>query len=269
MMATTRRRPPRRISPAEAIADTLRERILSGEVPDGGTMPKLEELIDEFGASRATVRQACHILETEGLIRVRRGNVGGAEVHVPGPANAAYVLGQVLEARAVGSGDVAAAVGRLEPLCVELCAERKDRKRTVLPGLQAAQDELAAAIDADDGRAAALAARRWHEHLVASCGNDTTTVLLGTLEALWTAHTSAATTELAAEGEPLARELARRVHAEHDHIQSLVAAGDAAGAAAAAREHLRTARIHRSRARDDQPVRAVTVRDELFGWGAR
>jgi DNA-binding FadR family transcriptional regulator len=266
MMPSSARRPSRRISPAEAIADDLRRGILVGEVTE---LPKLEELIDTYGASKVIVRQACHILETEGLVRVRRGNVGGSEVHVPGPANAAYVVGQVLEARQVRSSDVAAAVGRFEPVCAELCAERKDRKRAVLPALVAAQADLAKAIETGDGEAAAVASRRWHEALVASCGNETIVVLLGTLEAVWSSHGTSAAAELSAKGEPLSPKLSARVHAEHDEIQALIAAGDGAGAAAAARAHLRTARIHRSREQDDVPVRATTVRDELFGWPGR
>jgi GntR family transcriptional repressor for pyruvate dehydrogenase complex len=265
-MGDPTRRLRRRISPAEAIADDLRSRILSGEVTE---LPKLEDLIETFGASKVIVRQACHILESEGLVRVRRGNVGGSEVHVPGAANAAYVLGQVLEARKVGSAEVAAAVGRFEPLCAELCAERKDRRTAVLPALRDAQADLAKAIDTGDGEAAAVASRRWHEALVDGCGNEVVRVLLGTLEAVWSTHAEAAAAELSARGEPLSPKLSARVHAEHDEIQALIAAGDGAGAAAAARAHLRTARIHRSRAQDDVPVRAVTVRDGLFGWPGR
>jgi DNA-binding FadR family transcriptional regulator len=265
-MAEPPRRLRRRISPAEAIADDLRSRILSGEVIE---LPKLEELIETFGASKVIVRQACHILESEGLVRVRRGNVGGSEVHVPGAANAAYVLGQVLEARQVGSTEVAAAVGRFEPLCAELCAERKDRRRTVLPALEGAQADLAQAIEAGDGEGAATASRRWHEALVEGCGNEVVAVLLGTLEAVWSTHAEAAAAELSAQGEPLSAKLSARVRDEHEQIQALIAAGDGPGAAAAARAHLRTARIHRSRAQDDVPVRAVTVRDGLFGWPRR
>jgi GntR family transcriptional repressor for pyruvate dehydrogenase complex len=259
------RRPTRRrFGPAEVVADTLRARILSGEVPDGGALPKLDELIAEFGVSKVAVRQACQILEAEGLVRVRRGNVGGSEVHVPGPANAAYTVGQVLEARRVEVGDVAAAVEHFEPLCAELCAERKDRDRTVLPALQAAQDRLAAAIDAGDGAGASEAARDWHEALVEHCGNDTTAVVLGTLEAVWGSHARAATAEMAAAGLPLSVPLSRRVHAEHERIQALIAAGDGVGAAAAAREHLRTARIHAADRKDDTVVSATAIRDRFL-----
>jgi GntR family transcriptional regulator, transcriptional repressor for pyruvate dehydrogenase complex len=264
-LPSSRPRRRRRTGPADDVADELRERILSGLVPDGGELPKLDQLIDEFAVSRATARQACQILETEGLIQVRRGNVGGSSVRLPRPANVAYTLGQVLESRGVTVGDVAAAVEHFEPLCAELCAERRDRRRQVLPALEDAQAALAACIDDGDGHGASLAARRWHEALVETCGNETTTVLLGTLEAVWGAHARATSAELDAAGVRLSEKLSRRVHAEHEEIQRLIAAGDGPGAAAAAREHLRTARIHPTDRRDGNVVDALTIRDELLG----
>jgi len=259
------RLPRRRWSPADAVADELRTRILSGEVPDGGQLPKLDDLVEEFGVSRAIVRQACQILEAEGLIQVRRGNVGGSVVSLPGPANAAYTLGQVLEGRQVSLGDVAVAVERVEPICAELCAERPDRERHVLPRLREAQDELAAAIEAGDAIAAADAARRWHTALVETCGNVTVAVVLGAVEGVWGSHTRATSAELEAAGVPLSEEGSRRALAEHEEIQRLIEAGDGPGAAAAARAHLGTARIHAGDRRDDTPVTARTVRDHLPG----
>ncbi|HEV8296275.1 MAG TPA: GntR family transcriptional regulator [Acidimicrobiales bacterium] len=256
----------RRYSPAEAVADRLRDRILSGDVPHGGLLPKLEDLTDEYGVSKASIREACRILETEGLLRVQRGNVGGAMVHAPEPELAAYTVGLVLQARDVSVPDVATAVERFEPICAELCAERADRATTVLPELREAQAELAECIERSDGEGAAGAARRWHEGLVTRCGNETTAVLIGTLAGLWTAHARNAAAESAARGVPMSDELSRRVYAEHEHIQALIEAGDAVGAAAAARAHVRTARIHPPS--EDDPVtvvRATTVRDRLFG----
>jgi GntR family transcriptional repressor for pyruvate dehydrogenase complex len=258
----------RRWSPAEAVADQLRRRILSGEVADGGLLPKIDDLMTEFGVSRPAVRSACAILETEGLLRVRRGHQGGAVVHAPGPANAAYTVAQVLEARRVQVPDVAAAVERLEPLCAQLCAERPDREQAVLPALESAQRDLAAAIGQTDGIAAAEAARRWHEALADGCGNETTRVLLGALEMLWTSHSRVSTTDSVARGVPYSEEQSRLVYEGHAAIAELIAAGDATAAAAAVRNHLRTARIHGQPT--DAPatgaVRAELVRDSLSGW---
>ena len=260
----------RRWSPAEAVADQLRRRILSGEVPDGGLLPKIDDLMAEFGVSRPAVRQACAVLETEGLLRVRRGHQGGAVVHAPGPGNAAYTVAQVLQARQVAVADVAAAVERLEPLCAQMCAERPDRATTVLPALRAAQEQLADALDRGEGVEAARAARRWHEALADSCGNETTRVLLGTLETLWTSHARASATDFAQRGVPFAPEAARRAYDEHHQVQDLIERGEAAQAAEAVRRHLLTARIHGQPADDPATgtVEAALVRDSLSGWPA-
>lgn len=55
------------------ILDTLRNRILSNEYEATGNLPSEPDLVDEFGASRHTIRIALHKLEAEGLIERRRG----------------------------------------------------------------------------------------------------------------------------------------------------------------------------------------------------
>src|SRR5579859_622143 len=91
----------RRVGHAEAVSDQLRRRILSGELREGELLPKQESLVDEYRVSKAALRDALRILDTEGLISVRRGNVGGAVVHIPQPESAAYTLSLVLQARQV------------------------------------------------------------------------------------------------------------------------------------------------------------------------
>src|SRR5882724_6325161 len=95
---------------AEMVADGLRERILSGELGDGAMLPKQDDLLAEFRVSPPSIREALRILETEGLITVQRGNVGGAVVHRPQQSKAAYMLGLVLQSRAVPLQDVVTAM---------------------------------------------------------------------------------------------------------------------------------------------------------------
>src|SRR6202165_2853661 len=90
---------------AELVAESLRLRITSGVLQEGDLLPKLEELIEEFQVSKPSLREALRILETEGLITVRRGNVGGAIVHAPGRQDAGYTIGAVLDSRAGPLGD--------------------------------------------------------------------------------------------------------------------------------------------------------------------
>jgi DNA-binding FadR family transcriptional regulator len=255
----------RRYSPAEAVADRLRERILSGGMADGGMLPNLDALTVEFGMTKSTVRDACRILETEGLLTVRRGTGGGAVAHTPSAENAAYNVGLVLQAQQVTLPDVAIAVRRFEPLCVELCAEREDRATTVIPVLEDAQAALAMCIENGDMEGASLASRQWHEALVTHCGNATTAVILGTLEAVWGAHVRQVGREHHARGAHIDRAMSQAVHDEHQEIQHLILVGDAGAAARAARDHLTTARTYSPIDDEGSPVRAASIRDAFFG----
>jgi GntR family transcriptional regulator len=51
----------------------LRERILRGDVPADAALPKEQDLCEEFGVSRITVRRALADLENEGLVQRRHG----------------------------------------------------------------------------------------------------------------------------------------------------------------------------------------------------
>ncbi len=53
------------------IADDLRSAILSGRLPDGARVPSEEQLCQEHGVSRTTVRKAIDVLKGEGLVDVR------------------------------------------------------------------------------------------------------------------------------------------------------------------------------------------------------
>ncbi|HQV58319.1 MAG TPA: FCD domain-containing protein [Ilumatobacteraceae bacterium] len=225
-------RPPRL---AEMASDALRERILSGEFPDGSSLPKQEELLEEFGVSLPPIREALRILESEGLITVQRGNVGGAIVHCPQPSKVAYMLGLVLQSRGTTLGDVLTAITTFEPACAAECARREDRVTEVLPRLRAVIDESIELIA--DTEHYTGAARRFHNELVALCGNEAMTQVVGSLETLWTAHVDTLARGAAQFGsfaEPTARQ---KSVDEHEAIYAAIKKGDAATAERLSREH--------------------------------
>src|SRR5205823_4942563 len=127
-------------------------------------------------------------LETEGLITVRRGSVGGSVVHAPRSESVAYMLALVLQSDAVPLADVALALREIEPICAALCAMRPDRRRSVVPALRREHRRLEQAIASADQAGAVPASRTFHETLVASCGNRTMITIVGALEATWSAH---------------------------------------------------------------------------------
>jgi GntR family transcriptional repressor for pyruvate dehydrogenase complex len=174
---------------AEMVADSLRARIVGGQLQDGAMLPRQEDLLLEFRVSRPSLREALRILEAEGLITVHRGNRGGATVHVPRTANAAYSVGLVLQSRGVQMDDVRDALKSIEPVCAGLCAQRPDRIDVVLPALTALYDENVATID--DPIEFTTSSRRFHEALVDLCGNETLKLVIGALESLWTTREEA------------------------------------------------------------------------------
>ncbi|GLP71213.1 GntR family transcriptional regulator [Streptomyces sp. TUS-ST3] len=74
----------RRLSPQE-IADTLRERIRTGDLKAGDRLPTQAELAEEFGVERGTVRQALRALQEDGLLsNVSKGSPPRIAERVPG-----------------------------------------------------------------------------------------------------------------------------------------------------------------------------------------
>src|SRR4029078_7874807 len=82
---------------------------------------------EEFGVSRPSLREALRVLETEGLVRIRRGNVGGAVVRRPGTDSAGYHLSLTLRAHQVTHEDLATARLAVEPICAALAAGVAER----------------------------------------------------------------------------------------------------------------------------------------------
>ena len=217
---------------AELVAGALRDEILSGQLTDGDSLPRQEDLLDSFGVSPPAVREALRILETEGLIRVRRGNVGGAVVKAPSADGVAYMVGLVLQSWQTPLADVGRALLEVEPVCTALCARQRDRYQTIVPVLRELVDEQDRAID--DTVAFNQASRRFHETLVAHCGSDTLKVVVGALEAVWSRHEHRVY-ELGPAPDMDVRQAALRAHRK---LVDAIEAGDEAAAVALARSHL-------------------------------
>lgn len=208
------------------VADILRERIVSGTLAKGDKLPRQEDLLAEFNVSKPSMREALRILETEGLVSVQRGKLGGAVVHAPQSHDAAYMLALVLQAKQVPIDDVGAALQNLEPVCAGLCAERTDR-RAVVRELRRVHEASVAAMGDDVAFAREL--RRFHAAVVASCGNDTVKTVVGSLEDLWSAKET-----VAIEADGTRSAAVRRAQRDsslksHAQIIALIEKGDAAG----------------------------------------
>ncbi len=241
---------------AEMIAGELRERILSGDLPDGSLLPKQEDLLEEFNVSGPSIREALRILETEGLVTVRRGNVGGAVVHFPQAASVAYVVSLVLQSKEVGLKDVALAIQEIEPTCVALCAARPDRLQTVVPNLRRISALGEEAVDDTDE--SMRTTRDFHRALVEGCGNETLILIVGALETLWAAHIQEWAKRAAEHGE-LSRHTLQTANDDHEKLVDLIELGAVEDARRFAALHLQRS-VRSVVGEQDDPVRAGLIR---------
>jgi DNA-binding FadR family transcriptional regulator len=221
---------------AEQVAAALRERILHADLRNGSLLPKQDELVAEFGVSYPSVREALRILETEGLITIRRGNVGGAEVHAPNATTAGYALGLALQAMRVPVADLGEALADLEPMTAARCARRSDRKDKIVPVLR----DLVAATEEhiNDDVQFTQVSREFHEALMTYCGNETLRLAVGSLSSLWSAQEEAWAESLASEGQYPNTRGRREVIRAHKRITDAIEAGDPAEAERLARVHV-------------------------------
>jgi GntR family transcriptional regulator, transcriptional repressor for pyruvate dehydrogenase complex len=158
----------------QQIADELRRRIISGELDEGDSLGREPDLVARFGVSRPSLREALRILETEGLITVVRGVLGGVVVHRPDQRMTARTAALVLQSRNVSLADVFGARELIEPAAVRLIASARDHRRSAAR-IRSLIAEQHRAID--DPVAFASANVHFHEELVALAGNQTLTIV--------------------------------------------------------------------------------------------
>lgn len=234
MAAVPRIRQPR---VADIVASRLRDDILSGRLREGDVLPSQESLFTEFGVSPPALREAIHILEVDGLVSVRRGNMGGAVVHLPSADRTAHMISMVLQSRSSTPADVSGALMHLEPICAGMCAAREDRMSEVVPYLQAEIDRQEEQF-ADTSQYVPNA-RRFHEALVSRCGNEPMILLIGSLELIWSAHESSVWSD---EPDPMRHKTMRAALSDHQKMLAAIRDGNAERAVRLAQDHLAAAR---------------------------
>jgi DNA-binding FadR family transcriptional regulator len=217
---------------AELVARALRRRIIRGEIEEGANLPPESSLIEEFGISRPTMREAFRILETERLISVSRGSRGGATVYRPDVEVVARYAGLYLQARNTTLGDVYEARMLIEPPAARLLAERRPRK--VIEELHRIIGDIRDHIE--DPKAYSHHAAEFHRLVIEGSGNETLNLLGQVMHGIWEAHL------LNAVGVRYDVRLAKQGVRSETRLLELVEAGDGEGAEAHLREHLENSR---------------------------
>jgi len=233
-MTTKNRRP----KAAEVVADWMRRPIIAGELAEGDPFPHEAQLSEKFGVSRPIVREAIRILESEGLIDVRRGIGGGARARKPQPAAVARAAGFVLQERGTMVSDVYRCRELLELPAVELVVERRDE-----PGvLESLKDALAAeqrALDQANGTGA-VAEGQFHRRLVELSGSPTLDLYATITNQIIYTHTRNFMRDRGATSDTA--KVSASAHTAHVRMVELIRCGDTVAAQAHWRDHLTSGR---------------------------
>lgn len=222
---------------AELVALQLRRRIVRGTLQEGDALPPESVLLEQFGVSRPTLREAFRVLESEALITVRRGSNGGARVQTPDGNVAARYAGLVLEYRGTTLADVFEAAAVIEAPCVGLLAKR--RTAADLKVLQAAVEREESATTPAARLEAQVAV---HKLVIELSGNQTLRILADMIRFIIdTASHKVVEREGASERQAVASHKGSRTHRK---LLELIEARDAAGAEALWRRHVEETSKH-------------------------
>jgi GntR family transcriptional regulator of vanillate catabolism len=204
----------------DEVTDRLRSLILDGTLPPGQQLLQIT-LSEQLGVSRTPLREALRVLENEGFVRIVNGN-NTLEVIDLSPED----MIELYELREVIDG-----------LAARLAAKRGIDKGTSKE-LRAALDDMRAATEPFDATRRAAAHARFHALLAEASGNR---------------HVIAQSPMIRLTAQMLARRLSQYrkdeptysaetlEEGEDDHLAVIEAieAGDARGAEASARRHIR------------------------------
>lgn len=181
---TSRRKTLRVPKSAELIAAELRRRIVRGDLKEGENLPAESVLIEEFGVSRPTMREAFRILETEHLVSISRGLRGGAQVHLPEIEVVSSYAGLYLQSRHATLGEVARTRLHIEPYAVRLFAERGDQEN--IDECNEILDQVESNLD--DPEQVGHLLSDFHRSLIKGSGDAMLTLIGHMTYQIWEAH---------------------------------------------------------------------------------
>lgn len=219
---------------AERIADELRYLIVR-DGGGGGYILVEHRLIEHFEVSRPTLREALRVLESEGLLKMRRGIRGGAVVQAPAVEDTAHRFGIYLQMQDVTEADVFLVRTVVEPAAARLAAQRvaAGADASLLEKLVVEERRVIEIVESEAELGEALVA--FHDAVPAVAGSPTLHTVARLLDSVVTPQAQASIASIP----PNVRlENLRRSHEAHRRIADTILRGDAARAEHLMRRHV-------------------------------
>lgn len=243
----TRSLRPRTVKLTEAIARRIVEDIASRGLPPGAPLANEAEMAAMFDVSRATIREALRILETNGLVRIRPGRYGGPQVGEADPVAFGRSLTWFLQMKRTQFWELLEARVIMEPMMAALAAKR--RSAEALRELDEAM-ERHRRLDPSDKAGYLAATQEFHGLVAGMSGN-------GVLDLFGRALKEIYTERAIAEEQPASRR--DEVIKEHEAVVNAILSGDPDGAEQFMRQHMVALAAGFER-------HYANLRNEIIGW---
>ncbi len=212
----------------EWLARNIAGDIAGRRLPAGSMLPAEQVMTETFGVGRASIREALRILETQGIISLKRGPGGGPVVADYTGRDFARVATLHLQMWGATYGDLAESLVVTESQLARFAAER-GRERA--PLLRQANVRVRSASDDEEVRAGF---RQFHELIDLLSGNSVLNLFASAIRVINRVQPEWSTVD----GYLVSPEGCEQTVAEHEAITSAIGRGHAARAERLMRDHL-------------------------------
>ncbi len=131
--------------------DIVRDIVAQG-LRTGDRLPLEAAMAQQYGVSRASLREALRLLEVQGLIHLKPGPGGGPVVGSVEPSNLARTASLYFHLGGATYGQLMQTQVLLEPLCAQLAARHPDRREIMAPFTRRHRGRRGTAVSDEDGR---------------------------------------------------------------------------------------------------------------------
>ena len=112
---------------SEVVAFAVVRDIVEHGLHSGDRLPLEAEMVEQYGVSRESLREALRLLEAQGIVSIRRGPGGGPVVGRASSMNLARTMTLYFQLAGATYEELLEAWRMLEPLAAELAARNPDR----------------------------------------------------------------------------------------------------------------------------------------------
>lgn len=229
------RQPVRQPKASEVIANELRRVVVCDGKPGDYLMAE-RLLIERFGVSRPTLREALRILESEGLLDIRRGIKGGATIREPSIEDLTLRIGTFLQIKRTTYEDLFKVRKIIEPAAARLAAERVGRDGDGGVLADCLERERTTIADPDSEPRPSEAIDQFHDVVLELAGSTTVAVIGKLLSATVDSYTQSYIDRLG-NTNALCAALSES-HKIHEKIAEAIRGGDGDRAEHLMRSHL-------------------------------